>query len=355
MSLSAPEETAASRHRSEDGETMRAVQVPEPETGFEVIEVAIPDPDPDEVRVEVEACGVCHSEAFVVNDAYPGIEYPRVPGHEVGGRVDAVGDDVTQWEAGDRVGVGWHGGHCFSCDACRRGDFINCENAEIAGLTDDGGYAEYLTAPREAVARVPDDLDAVDAAPLLCAGVTTFNALRNSDAAPGDLVAVQGVGGLGHLAVQYAHAAGFETVAVSRGEEKRDLAEELGADHYVDSEAEDPAAVLSDLGGAQVVLATAPSSDAMESVLGGVGDNGTLLAVGAPGDPLSVAVPQLIDGKRSVSGWASGTAKDSQDAMDFSALREVTPEVETYALEDAQEAYEAMMANDVQFRAVLEP
>jgi NADPH2:quinone reductase len=336
-------------------ETMRAVQVPDPGDDFEVVEREIPDPEPNEVRVAVDACGVCHSDAFVKEGAFPGIDYPRTPGHEVAGRVDAVGENVDGWEAGQRVGVGWHGGHCFDCDACRRGDFINCENALVTGIAFDGGYAEYLTAPAEALAAMPDDLAAADAGPLLCAGVTTFNALRNTDARPGDLVAVQGIGGLGHLGIQYARQAGFETVALSRGTEKRDLALDLGADHYVDTESEDAAEALSELGGASVVLATAPSADAIESVVGGLGNNGDLVAVGVPGEPVGVDVQQLVMGKRSIEGWASGTAKDSQDTLEFSALRDVAPMIEEFSLEEADEAYRAMMENEARFRSVIVP
>lgn len=340
---------------TDSDETMRAVQVPEPGAAFETVERAIPDPGPDEVRVEVDACGVCHSDVYVKEGTFPGIDYPRTPGHEVAGRIDAVGERVDAWSAGERVGVGWHGGHCFACEACRRGDFINCENAEITGISFDGGYAEYMTAPAEAVAAVPDDLDAVDAAPLLCAGVTTYNALRNSEARAGDLVAVQGIGGLGHLGIQYASQAGFETVAVSRGTEKRDLALELGADRYVDSESEDPGTALAELGGARVVLATAPSADAIESMVGALGDNGELLAVGIPGEPIDVSVQQLVTARQSVAGWASGTARDSQDTLEFSALREVAPMVETFDLDEADEAYAAMIDNEARFRSVVVP
>ncbi|WP_049934072.1 alcohol dehydrogenase [Halarchaeum acidiphilum] len=334
---------------------MRAVEVPEAGADFEVTEKPVPEPAADEVRVAIEACGVCHSDEITKEGLYPRIEFPRVPGHEVVGYVDAVGADVTEWEAGERVGVGWHGGHCFTCEACRRGDFINCENADVTGLDFDGGYAEYTVAPREALAAVPDGLDAVDAAPLLCAGITTFNALRNSDARPGDLVAVQGVGGLGHLGIQYAHEAGFEVVALSRGTEKETHARELGADHYVDTEAEDPAEALQKLGGASVVLATAPSAPAIESVVGGLGTDGEVLAVGIPESPVGVHAGMLVGTRGSVSGWASGTAKDSQDTLEFSALRDVTPEIETFDLADAAEAYDRMMASEVRFRAVLEP
>lgn len=334
---------------------MRAVQVPEAGGDFEVTECDVPDPAAEEVRVAVDACGICHSDAFLKEGQWPGVDYPRTPGHEVVGRVDAVGEDVDLVETGDRVGIGWHGGHCFECEPCRRGDFIACENGLVTGFDYDGGYAEYLTAPQEAVARVPDDLEAAPAAPLLCAGITTYNALRNSGAKAGDLVAVQGVGGLGHLAIQYAHAAGFETVAVSRGTEKRDLAIELGADHYVDSEAEDPAEALSALGGARVIIGTAPNAAAMESVTGGLGVEGELLAVGIPGEPLDVSVQPLVQNRQSVSGWPSGDARDSQDTLEFSALRGIGAMVETYPLEDAAEAYERMMSSDARFRVVLEP
>ena len=334
---------------------MRAVQVPEPEADFEVVERDVPEPGPEEVRVAVDACGVCHSDAFLKEGQWPGVEYPRTPGHEVIGHVDAVGERVEAFEAGDRVGVGWHGGHCFTCEPCRRGDFIACENGDVTGFDHDGGYAEFLTTPQETLARVPEDLDAAAAAPLLCAGVTTFNSLRNTDAEPGDLVAVQGLGGLGHLGVQYASRFGFETVAVSRGTDKRDLAFGLGADHYVDSEAEDPAEALTDLGGAKVVLATAPHADAMESVVGGLGVDGTLLTVGVPGEPLSVPVQPLVTSRQSVAGWPSGDARDSQDTLEFSALRDVESMVETYPLDEAEEAYESMMNSEARFRAVIEP
>jgi D-arabinose 1-dehydrogenase-like Zn-dependent alcohol dehydrogenase len=334
---------------------MKAVEVPDPGEPFEVVERDVPDPGPDEVRVAVEACGICHSDAFVKEGQWPGVDYPRVPGHEVAGRVDAVGDDVTEWADGDRVGVGWHGGHCFTCDACRRGDFITCENGAVTGISYDGGYAEYMTAPHEALARIPEELDAVDAAPLLCAGITTFNSLRNTDARPGDLVAVQGVGGLGHLGIQYARAAGFETVAVSTSPDKEDLAYELGADHFVDASANDAAEELQSMGGATVILGTAPSTDAMESIAGGLGVDGTLLTIAVPGDELSVNVQPLVQARQSVAGWPSGTPRESQDTLEFSALRDVTPRVETFSLEEAEAAYDAMMNNDVRFRSVLVP
>ncbi|MWG33615.1 alcohol dehydrogenase [Halomarina oriensis] len=334
---------------------MRAAQVPEAGGDFEVVEKPIPDPGPDEVRVAVDACGVCFSDHYTKDGVYPGIDYPRTPGHEVAGHVDAVGEDVTTWEESQRVGVGWHGSHCFTCDPCRRGDFINCEEASVTGIHFDGGYAEYLTAPQEALAAIPDDLDAVDAAPLLCAGVTTYNAIRNTGARPGDLVAIQGIGGLGHLGLQYAHRAGFETVALSRGTDKRDLAFDLGADHFVDTDAEDPADALGEMGGARVILGTAPSSDAIESVVGGLGPNGQLVVVGVPGDGVEVSIQALVGGRNTVEGWASGTARDSQDALEFSALRDVTPMVEEFSLDEAADAYAAMLDGEVRFRSVVVP
>ena len=336
-------------------DTMRAVVVAEPGAPFEIVEREIPEPAPDEVRVAVDACGICHSDSYVKDGGFPGIEYPRTPGHEIAGVVDAVGEDVTAWSEGDRVGAGWHGGHCFTCDPCRHGQFLQCENGEITGLTFDGGYAEYATVPAEALALIPGGLDAVDAAPLLCAGVTTFNALRNSGARPGDLVAVQGIGGLGHLGVQYAHAAGFETVALSRSPDKRELALELGADHFVDASAEDPAEALQRLGGARVVLATAPSAAAVESVVGGLGIDGQVVVVGVPHEPAGIDLQGLIMNRGSVDGWASGHAGDSQDTLEFSALRDVTPTIETYPLAEVDAAYERMMANEARFRVVLEP
>jgi len=336
-------------------DTMRAAVVPEAGGDFELVERDVPNPEPGEVRIAVEACGICHSDAFAKEGTYPGLSYPHVPGHEIAGRVDAVGDDVTAWAEGDRVGAGWHGGHCFTCEPCRRGNFLQCENGEITGITFDGGYAEYVTVPNEAVAAVPDDLDAADAAPLLCAGVTTFNALRNSDARPGDLVAVLGVGGLGHLGLQYAHAAGYETVAISRSPDKEDLARSLGADHFVNAAETDPAEQLQALGGARVVLATAPSSDAISSVVDGIGIDGSVVVVGVPGAPIEVDANTLVGTRGGVEGWASGHARDSQDTLEFSALRDVRPEIETYPLAEVAAAYERMIENEARFRVVLEP
>ena len=336
-------------------DTMRAAVVPEAGADFELEERAVPEPGPGEVRVAVDACGICHSDAFVKEGARPGIEYPRVPGHEVAGRVDAVGADVTGWSEGDRVGVSWHGGHCFTCEPCRRGKFLQCEHGEITGLTFDGGYAEYMAVPVEALAAIPESLDAVDAAPLLCAGITTFNALRNSDARPGDLVAVQGIGGLGHLGVSYAHAAGYETVALSRSPDKETLSRELGADHFVDASASDPAAALQELGGADVILATAPSAAAVESIAGGLGIDGEVIVVGVPGREVEIDVAGLIGKRGTVGAWGSGHAVDSEDTLDFSALRDVTPRVETFSLDAVEAAYNRMIANEARFRVVLEP
>ncbi len=335
--------------------TMRAVEVNEPGAPFERVEREILAPDAEEVRVEVEACGICRGDVHAKEGDYPGVSYPRVPGHEIIGRIDAVGDDVTAWSVGDRVGAGWHAGHCFTCEACRCGRFKQCENAEIHGLTVDGGYAEYVAVDGESLVRVPESFDAVDAAPLVCAGVTTYNALRHTGAKLGDLVAVQGIGGLGHLGVQYAHQAGYETVAISRGTDKRERALDLGADHFVDAEAADPGEALRELGGAKVVLATAPSAEAISSVVPGLGIDGEVVVVAAPEEPISVPAGTLIGSQGSVRGWAAGHARDSEDTLEFSALHGITPEVEVFDLEDVDEAYGRMMSSDVRFRAVLEP
>ena len=336
-------------------EKMQAAVVSEPGAEFDLVERPVPEPDSEEVRIAVEACGICHSDVFVKEGTYPGVKYPRVPGHEVAGRIDAVGADVNMWEIDDRVGVGWHGGHCFDCDPCRRGDFQQCVDAKVTGLTYDGGYAEYTTVPAEAVAAVPEELNAVEAAPLLCAGVTTYNALRHTDARPGDLVAVQGIGGLGHLGIQYAHAAGFETVALSRSADKESLAKDLGADHFIDATAVDPAERLTELGGASVILATAPASDAISSVVSGLGADGSVVVVGIPGEPIEASGQDLVGARSSVEGWASGDARDSQDTLEFSALRSITPEVETYSLDEVTTAYSQMIENEARFRAVIEP
>jgi len=332
---------------------MKAVQISKPGGNFEVVERPVPQPDRGQVRIKVEACGICHSDTLVKEGLLPGIQYPRVPGHEIAGRIDAVGPDVTLWKPGQRVGVGWHGGHCFICERCRSGDFINCKVEKITAIHFDGGYAEYMIAPAEAVALMPDDLPADEAAPLLCAGITVFNALRNSGARAGDLVAVQGIGGLGHLGIQYARQMGFRTVAIGRGGDKQALAKKLGAHTFIDTSAEAPAAALQKMGGARIVLATAPDSKSMSALVDGLAPNGTLMIVGADMASLTVTPLQLIGGRSSIRGWASGTAKDSQDALEFSALSGVRPMIERYPLEKAAEAYDQMISGRARFRVVL--
>ncbi len=333
---------------------MKAVQVAKAGGLFEVVERDIPEPARGWIRIRVEACGMCHSDMFVKSGGFPGLVLPRIPGHEIAGRVDAVGPDVTAWKAGERVGVGWHGGHCFQCTACRKGLFINCANAKITGVTHDGGYAEYVVVPSEAVARIPEKLDSKDAGPLLCAGVTTYNALRHSGARAGDTVAVQGIGGLGHLAIQYAARMGFHTVAISSGPDKEKLARELGAHDYVDTAKTKAAEGLQKLGGADLVLATAPHAEAIASTVDGLKPRGKLLIVAAPFEPIQVSAFGLLSGK-SIAGWPSGSAIDSEETMTFSALSGVRPRVEVFKLEQAEEAYARMMANKVRFRAVLVP
>jgi D-arabinose 1-dehydrogenase-like Zn-dependent alcohol dehydrogenase len=332
---------------------MKAVQISKPGGNFEVVERPIPQPSRGQVRIKVEACGVCHGDAAIKEGHWPGIQYPRVPGHEIAGRVDATGPDVTLWKAGQQVGVGWHGGHCFQCDACRRGDFILCQFGKITGITFDGGYAEYMVAPAEAVAAIPDDLPAAEAAPLLCAGITVFNSLRNSGARAGDLVAVQGIGGLGHLGIQYARQMGFRTVAVGRGKDKETLARKLGAHEYIDTGAGAPAEALRRLGGARVILATAPDSKSISALVDGLAGNGNLMVVGAGFESLTVTPLQLIGGRKSIHGWASGTAKDSEDTLRFSSLTGVRPMIERYPLEKAAEAFEQMISGRARFRVVL--
>ncbi len=332
---------------------MKAVQISKPGGNFEVVERPIPEPGRGQVRIKVEACGICHSDVLVKEGYWPGITYPRVPGHEIAGRIDAVGADVTQWKAGQRVGVGWHGGHCFVCDPCRRGDFVHCVVEKITAIHFDGGYAEYMIAPAEAVASMPDDLPADEAAPLLCAGITVFNAMRNSSARAGQLVAVLGIGGLGHLAIQYARQMGFRTVAIGRGADKKPLATKLGAHEYIDGDAGAPSAALQKLGGANLVVATAPDSKSISAMIDGLAPNGTLLVVGASFDSLTVTPIQLINGSKEIKGWASGTAKDSEDTLRFSSLSGVRPMIERYPLEKAAEAYEQMITGKARFRVVL--
>ena len=332
---------------------MKAVQVSKAGGNFELVERNIPDPGRNQVRIKVEACGICHSDALVKEGLWPGLQYPRVPGHEIAGRIDAVGADVSNWKPGQRVGVGWHGGHCFVCDPCRRGDFINCRNEKITAITHDGGYQEYMVSPAEAVAVIPDDLPAAEAAPLLCAGITVFNALRHSGAHSGELVAVQGIGGLGHLGIQYAKQMGFRTFAIGRGKDKEALARKLGAAHYVDTAAGDPAAELQKFGGARIILATAPDSKSMSALFDGLSSNGKLIVVGASPDPIGVTPFQLIRGRKALQGWASGHAKDSEDTMEFSALSGVRPMIEKFPLEQATGAYNQMISGKARFRVVL--
>jgi D-arabinose 1-dehydrogenase-like Zn-dependent alcohol dehydrogenase len=332
--------------------TMRAVQVTRQNGPLELVEREIPEPGPGQVRIRVEACGICHSDSFTKEGTFPGITYPRVPGHEIAGVVDAVGAGVVWLERGQRAAVGWHGGHCGHCDSCRRGDFVTCVEGKVPGISYDGGYADYTVVPAEAVARVPNDLSAVEAGPLMCAGITTFNALRHSGARPGDVVAVLGIGGLGHLGVQFANKMGFHTVAIARGADKEPLARELGAAHYVDSVAADPASELQKLGGAKIVLATVTAGSAMAAVVGGLGVDGKLLIVGAA-DSFEISPLALIGGRRSIAGWPSGRSIDSEDTLGFSSLTGVRPMNELYPLERAAEAYDRMMSGNARFRVVL--
>ena len=320
---------------------------------FELNDERIPDPGSGYARVKVQACGVCHSDSLTKDGVWPGIAYPRSPGHEIAGVIDALGPGTDPWKAGDRVGVGWYGGHCGKCESCRRGDFITCVNLQIPGISYDGGYSEYVVVPVAALARIPDGLAPEDAAPLMCAGITTFNALRNSGARPGDLVAIQGIGGLGHLGVQFASKFGFETVAIGRGADKKNLALKLGARTYLDAGSQDVAKELQALGGARVILATAPDGKAMGSLVDGLGVNGKLVLVGASPEPFAVSSFQLLNARKSIAGWPSGTAKDSEDTLKFAAANGVRPMIETFPLELAADGYEHMMSGKVRFRSVL--
>ena len=332
---------------------MRAVQVTSANGPFELVERDIPEAGDRHVRVKVQACGVCHSDSVTKMGLFPGIQYPRVPGHEVVGLIDAIGTNVPEWKMGQRVGVGWYGGHCGHCSSCRRGDFITCKNGQIPGLSYDGGYADYLVAPFEALALVPEELESAQAAPLLCAGITTFNALRNSGARAGDVVAILGIGGLGHLGVQFAAKMGFHTVAIARGKDKEPLARKLGAHLYIDSQIENVAAELTKLGGAKIVLATATNSAAMKATVGGLGIDGKLLIVGATPDGLDISPLDLLLARKTIAGWPSGTSIDSEDTMAFSALTDIHAMVETMPLEQAAEAYDKMMSGAPRFRMVL--
>src|SRR5713226_4373154 len=337
-------------------EKMRVVQVSRPNGPFELVERKIPEPLAGSVRIRVEACGICHSDSLTKEGLWPGIQFPRVPGHEIAGVIDAVGAGVAEWKPGQRVGVGWHGGHCGHCDSCRRGDFVTCRiAAQVPGISYDGGYAEYMVAPAGALALIPDELSAVEAGPLMCAGITTFNSLRNSGARPGDIVAVLGVGGLGHLGIQFAAKMGFRTIAIARGRGKEQLAKKLGASHYIDSQEQNPAAELTKLGGARVILATVTNGKAMNAVLGGLRINGKMIVVGAANEPIEVPPLLLIGGRRSIVGWPSGTSIDSEDTLSFSALTGVRPMNQVFPLERASEAYELMMSGKARFRAVLTP
>jgi D-arabinose 1-dehydrogenase-like Zn-dependent alcohol dehydrogenase len=332
---------------------MKAVQVPKPGGDFEVVEREIPEPVAGHVRIKVQACGVCHSDVLTKEGVWPGIQYPRVPGHEVAGIIDEVGTGVTAWKKGQRVGVGWHGGQDGTCLQCRRGDFRNCQNLKIAGISYDGGYQQYMVAPVEALVPIPDSLSDVEAAPLLCAGITTYNALRHSGAMPGDLVAVQGIGGLGHLGIQFANKFGYKVVAIGRGSETAVLAKKLGAHVYIDSASTNAAEELQKLGGASVILATAPNSKAMSELINGLGPNGKLMVIGATFDPIEVSPVQLINGSKTIQGWAAGTAADSEDTLRFAELSGVRPMIETYPLEKAAEAYARMLSGKAEFRVVL--
>lgn len=333
---------------------MRVVQVSSPGGAFEFVEREIPEPGPGYVRLKVQACGICHSDSLTKEGHWPGIQYPRIPGHEVAGVIDAIGSDVPGWKVGQRAGIGWHGGHCGYCNSCRRGDFIVCQIApQVSGITMDGGYAEYMIAPVGAIASIPEKINPVEAAPLMCAGVTTFNSLRNSGARPGDIVAVLGVGGLGHLGVQFAAKSGFHTVAIARGGDKEAFVRELGAKQYIDSQSQDAAAELMKLGGAKIIIATVTNAKAMSSVVDGLAINGKLIVLGAPSEPLEVSAFTLLGGRRSVSGWPSGSSIDSQDTLNFCANTGVRSMNEVFPLERAPEAYERMMSGKARFRVVL--
>jgi D-arabinose 1-dehydrogenase-like Zn-dependent alcohol dehydrogenase len=334
--------------------SMRSVRVNRPHGPLELVGQPIPEPGPGTVRIRVEACGICHSDVVTKEAIWPGIQLPRAPGHEIAGVIDAVGSGVAGWKGGQRVGVGWHGGHCGHCESCRRGDFVTCQVAfQTPGIAYDGGYADYMIAPAGALAAIPDRLSAIEAAPLMCAGVTTFNSLRHSGARPGDTVAILGIGGLGHLGIQFASKMGFRTVAIARGEDKGPLARQLGAQHYIDSQATDPAAELSRMGGARVILATVTSGKAMSAVLGGLGVGGTLVVLGVAADPFELPTLQLIMARQSIVGWPSGSSLDSQDTLAFSALSGVRPMTEVFPLERAAEGYDHMMSGKARFRVVL--
>ena len=332
---------------------MKVAQVSRPGGPIELVEREVPQPGFGEVRVRVQACGICHSDMFTKEGQWPGLQYPRVPGHEIAGVVDEVGSGVVGWKEGQRVGVGWYGGHCGHCRACRRGEFVHCETMPVPGINYDGGYEEYMVAPADALALMPEGISAEEAAPLLCAGITTFNALRHSGVGPGDLVAIQGVGGLGHLGIQFANKFGCKVAAVSRGADNAALARKLGAHHYIDSQASNPAEELKKLGGARVILSTAPSGKAMTALFDGLGTNGKMVVVGASMEPIQVTPIQLIMGARGLQGWPSGTSADSEDTLNFSVLTGVRPMIEKFPLSRAPEAYDRMMSGKAEYRVVL--
>ena len=332
---------------------MRSVQVSKPNGPFELVERDIPEPGAAQVRIKVQSCGICHSDSVTKEGLFPGIQYPRVPGHEIAGIIDEIGVGVTEWKRGQRVAVGWHGGHCGHCESCRRGDFVTCQYAQVPGISYDGGYADYVITPTVALASIPDRLSATEAAPLMCAGITTYNALRNSGARVGDVVAILGIGGLGHLGIQFAAKMGFRTIAIARGKDKEEMVTKLGAIHYIDSQSQNVVEELVKLGGAKVILATLPSGKAMSAVLGGLSVNGKLIMIGASNDTVEVPPLLFISGRRSIVGWPSGTSIDSQDTLSFSVLSGVRSMNEVFPLERAPEAYDLMMRGKVRFRAVL--
>ncbi len=332
---------------------MRAAKVIKPGSPFELVECDIPQPGPGQVRVRVLACGICHSDMFTKENLWPGIRYPRVPGHEITGILDEIGSAVQGWKTGQQVGVGWHGGHCGHCPACRRGDYVLCADLQVPGISYDGGYEEYVVTPAVGLALMPDGISSEEAAPLLCAGITTFNALRHSGAMAGDLVAIQGVGGLGHLGIQFACKLGYNVVAVGRGSANAPMAKKLGARHYIDSEASNAVEELQRMGGAQVILATAPSAKAMTALFNGLGHGGKMIVLGASIDPIEASPVQLISGRRSIQGWPSGTSADSEDTLNFAVLTGVRPMIEKFPLTEANQAYERMISGKAEFRVVL--
>ena len=334
---------------------MRSVLVSKANGPFEIVEKDTPEPGARQVRIKVQACGVCHSDSFTKEGLFPGIQYPRVPGHEIAGIIDVVGKDVntTEWKAGQRVAVGWHGGHCGHCESCRRGDFVTCKYLQVPGISYDGGYADYVIAPTEALAIIPDELSATDAAPLMCAGITTYNALRNSGARAGEVVAILGIGGLGHLGVQFAAKMGFRTIAIARGKDEEELVKKLGARQYIDNRSQNAVEELNKLGGAKVILATVPSGNAMSEILGGLAVNGKIVIIGASDEPIQVPTPLMILGRRSLVGWPAGTSIDSQDTLSFSVLSGIRSMNEIFTLERAAEAYDHMMSGKARFRCVL--